>query len=136
MRIFIFTLFLLVSSSFVFSQTERKLVVLDLTNRNSESNNSRILSAMHVADIAGLSYDTTSNLNLALNYPVILFATRVQSSTFNSSEKQQIRDYVNTGGVAIISSLRDEDLFDVAGISNATSANNLFNCQVTSVIFH
>lgn len=81
---------------------------------------------MRLCDVAGLSYDTTSSLSSALNYPVVLFATRVQATTFNSSEKQQIKDYTSNGGVLIISSLRDEDLFDVAGVSSATSANTNF----------
>lgn len=124
-RIYLLLLFSAIVSV-INAQTDRKVVVLDLSDRNAETNLSRIWSAIHIADQAGFSYDTTDNLNTAFNYPVIIFATRVQASTFNASEKQQIKDYVNAGGNVIISSLRDEDLFDLAGVSNATSNNELY----------
>lgn len=110
------------------------MVILDLTVRNSEANLSRVWSAIRIAEIAGVAYDSTSSLSVALNYPVILMATKVESATFTSSEFQQIRDYVFNGGTVIISALKAPELFGLAGVSNATSStrNYRVNWNITT----
>ena len=105
---------------------ERKLVVLDLSSRNNENNSSRIISAMRICEVAGISYDTTHILNKALDYPIILFTSKIDDSTFNTSEVQELTDYTKNGGVLIVSSPRNKALFDVSGIKAANTSKELY----------
>tara|TARA_R110002050_G_scaffold204327_1_gene339517 strand:+ start:2191 stop:4197 length:2007 start_codon:yes stop_codon:yes gene_type:complete len=114
---------MIIVSAALNAQTDRKLIILDLSVRNGETNQSRMWSATRIAEVAGISYNTTSSLNTALNYPVILMATKVSSSTFTPAEFQQIKDYVFNGGTVIISALKATELFQMAGVSSQTSSN-------------
>ncbi len=95
--------------------------MLDLTAKNAETNFSRIRSCRHVLKTAGIPYTESTSVSEAINYPVIFISPVIYSTTFSSSEKQLLIDYVNQGGVLIASSLRDPALYGLFGVSGYTN---------------
>lgn len=93
---------------------------------NAETANSRIYAAMSIARTAGIPFDTTSSLNTALNYPVILLGSRINDNAFDASNEAALIAYVNNGGVLIHSSLRDTSLFNLCGVSTSSNSTGLY----------
>lgn len=120
-------IFLLLGVGFVnFGQSNRKVVVLDMTSRNAETNLSRFYGTIQMMDLTGISYDTTSDLNQAFNYPVIVTAARVFDGAFTNAELGDLETWVDNGGVFITSNLREPDLAFMAGIDTIFSDDELY----------
>jgi hypothetical protein len=109
-----------------YSQNERKVAILDMTARNGDSGFSRTLSAIRLLQLAGVPFDTTSNLTLALTYPVVLTATRIQNGALTTTEIFQLENYVYQGGILLTSDLKESQIYNLCGISNATSNAELY----------
>ncbi|MEX1001661.1 MAG: T9SS type A sorting domain-containing protein [Crocinitomicaceae bacterium] len=118
--------FLFVNSFYVSAQTERKVAVLDMTNYNGETGTSRKLSAIRVMRLMGVPYEVTTNLSVAIQYPVIITGSRILDGAFTLTERTDLENYVNDGGVLITSSVRDPDFYPLCGINSSTSSNTLY----------
>ncbi|MGB0887927.1 MAG: hypothetical protein ACPGSL_07380 [Vicingaceae bacterium] len=121
--VFLLTFFICLSS---FSQTQRKVYLLDMTQTNSETNLSRYYAAENILDFIKVPYDKGSSINAITNYPVVITGSRFKDNTLTPAEISTIQNYVQNGGVLISSSLRENDLFNLFGISSSTSANDMF----------
>ena len=118
---------LLISISFItFSQVERKIVILNMSTRNGDTGFSRILSSMKLLQLAGVPFDTTSNLNVALTYPVVLTGSRIQNNALTTTEIFQLENYVFQGGILLTSDLRESQIYNLCGVSASTSSTNLY----------
>lgn len=116
-------------SGITWSQTDRKVIVLDMTQRNSETNLSRWQGTLQMMDLIGVPYDTTSDLNVAFDYPVLVTGSRIVDGAFTNSELTDLQNWVNAGGVLITSNLREPDLEPMAGIDTTISDDELY--QIT-----
>ena len=114
---------------------QRKVALLDLSTRNAESNTSRFRSCQWLLNTAGVEYESTASLTTALTYPVVFFSPVVKSSTFNSTERTSITNYVNNGGVIICSSMQASTLFSLCGVSAVASSDTrrYFNSTPSSM---
>lgn len=117
---------LLFCASVLYSQTDRKVLLLDLTTINSETNQSRFLSVKYIMENIKVPYDVTTDFNQVALYPVVVATSRIKDGTLNSNQISILADYVNNGGVLITSSLRESSLFPVFGITQSISSNTLF----------
>lgn len=111
------------------AQTDRKVLVLDFTNVNSESNNSRIYAIEHLMINIGVPYDLSTDVSLVNQYPVVIAGSRIKDGTLSITEINTLNAYVSNGGVLITSSLRETQLFATFGISSSSSNNALFELQ-------
>jgi hypothetical protein len=118
--------FALFAVSIAYSQTPRKVALLNMNTYNNESNNSRYQSALNLLSLTGIAFDTTSVLTTALQYPVVVAGTRIIESSFNTTQKNQIKSYVNGGGILITSYMRDTALYQLFGISASISDDGLY----------
>jgi Secretion system C-terminal sorting domain len=108
------------------SQTQRKVALLNMNTYNLEANNSRFQTCVNLLKLAGVPFDTTSFIDTAINYPLILTGSRIIDTTLTIPQKMQLQNYVSSGGVIISSSLRDPTLYPLFGIDSADSDNNLY----------
>ncbi|HYG52404.1 MAG TPA: T9SS type A sorting domain-containing protein [Flavobacteriales bacterium] len=92
---------------------------------NQEANNSRMQATVNMLTLTGLPFDTTSFIDTAINYPVVVTASRITDSAFNAAQRIQLINYVSSGGVIITSSLRDTALFSLFGVDSSDSDNSL-----------
>lgn len=120
--IFTIALFLNIGNS----QSQRKVALLNMNTFNIETNNSRFQATINLLKLAGIPFDTTSSIDYAINYPIIVTASRITDSSFTIPQKMQIENYVVAGGVLISSSLRDTSLFPLFGINYSDSDNELY----------
>lgn len=130
MRVFFLRVVLLASVLIhcnVYGQTHRKPVLLNMNSFNLETNNSRYQSCINMMQLTGLPYDTTSSIDTALQYPVIITASRIIDTALNLAQRTQFINYVNSGGILITSSLRDTALFPLFGVNTSESDDSLLS---------
>lgn len=108
------------------SQTDRKVLLLDMTKTNNETNLSRFYAVEDLLDFIKVPYDTSSDLGVLQNYPVVVTASRFTSGSLNAGQISMIENYVQNGGVLISSSLRETGLFPAFGITSSNSNDSLF----------
>jgi hypothetical protein len=121
-------LFLIVFCSVftVSAQTQRKVLLLDLTNINSETNSSRFYSGEFILNNISVPYDVASDFTNLQDYPVVVTASRIKIGVLSTTQIAQIINYVNDGGVLISSAIQEPELYATFGISASTSNNALF----------
>ena len=95
---------------------QKTCVILDLTANNqydeqSGEHSRNVYSATYMAEIAGIPYSITSNVQEAISKAsIILLASPIKSTTFTSTEIALLDYFVKKGGILI-----------APGITNATS---------------
>ena len=109
----------------LFATNNRTIALLDLTARNAESNNGELFSAEHALKVAGLPFIITTNVNLAIQYGVVMTSSSVSSSTFVTIEKDSLVAYVNRGGTFIVPNLSDSFFYPLFGISANVQCDTL-----------
>lgn len=101
----------------------RSIALLDLSERNAETNDGQIFSAEHILKVTGIPYSITDEPIAAMQYAMIFCSSYLDSKTLTSEEKISLIDYVSKGGVVIAPRVTDEDLFSLFGISSFTESN-------------
>ena len=136
---------LLVSILFVaissFAQDKsRMLCVLDMQDRNNETNDSRIFSCIQMVNVAGVPAILTSDFDEALNFGVILFSSEFKSNSFSFEELEALENFVEEGGVIISSRIDDDEYYELFGISKAIDSKNRyllnFEIEEDAALFH
>lgn len=114
---------------------QRKVALFDNSTRNAETNQTRLRSCQWLLNTAGVEYTTTTNLATALTYPIVLFTPIIQGSTFTSSERTSIANYVNNGGIIICSSVQTSTMNALLGVSAylTSSARRYFNLNTSTL---
>ena len=112
-------LFILFVSAFAQINT---ICVLDLTSKNSESTKGNLFSLEHLLHSAGYSYTLTDSVNLSIKYKIVFTTSNLESTTFNSAERDSLINFVKQGGVLVSTNNKDNLLNSCFGIS-ATSFN-------------
>ena len=113
---------------------ERAIAILDLTDRNDESNNARLFSAEHIAKVTGLPFIITQDVAVAKNYSMILSSSLFGNTSFTGNEKSILVDYVKDGGLLVAPRIEDEVFYPVFGIDGYVSSNSRFEIQWDSTL--
>lgn len=100
----------------------RDIAILDLTDRNGETNQARLISSTHMIDVAGVPSLVTDDLNLATQHTMIFCTALINPSTFTIDEEALLIEYVNSGGTLVIPRLENDRLFDLFGIESYQSS--------------
>jgi peptidoglycan/xylan/chitin deacetylase (PgdA/CDA1 family) len=116
------TLLFVLNFSLCYSAKNR-VALFDLTTRNAESTAGNIFSVEHLLKVAGLPYQVTTNFSEALDSKLIIFSSNIEISTFTDAEVASIQDYINNGGVAFVTQLKDPRLYSTFGISAYSPLN-------------
>lgn len=119
-------LFFLFTSVISIAQKDRKAVVMDMTSINQETDSSRYSSTVRLMKSTGLPFEITNSLDTAVLYPVVVLASRIESGKLTTAQQNQLINYVDGGGVLVLSSMRDSVLFDLCGISGYLSDDNRY----------
>jgi len=108
--------FLLCSMQSQAQNTEKQIAILDLTERNSESNEARLISSKHLMNVVGIPYIITTDIMEASTYNMIFCTSFLTNGTLNSEEGSQLEEFVFSGGVFVASRIEADELFDLFGI--------------------
>lgn len=118
------------------------IVVLDMTERNQESESSgdycrQLYSAQYMCDIAGYPYTTVTDLSDAMEKgSIILFSNNILAKSFTPEEYNKLIQWVTDGGIILSPAIRSTsttsrsylaDLFgiDASGLSGSSKERTL-----------
>ncbi len=119
----IFFLSLICINSGITQPLQRSVALMDMTQRNSESNQSRLFSAEQMLQVAGIPFYTTEDLEEAMNHSMIFFASQLIGNSFETDEIILLQQYVSDGGLLIAPRVLDEEFFPLFGIDTLASSN-------------
>ena len=103
-----------------------RLAILDLCERNNETNKENLASAIHMAEVAGMSYIITTIVSEAVSYPFVLVTSSLIDGTLQTGEIQTLNNFVNNGGILIAPYIKDAVYFNLFGISNSSYATSRY----------
>ncbi|MCG8603447.1 hypothetical protein MJD09_00395, partial [bacterium] len=98
------------------SQRLREIAILDLSDRNGESD-SETFSVEHVVHVAGIPFIKTDDVKHATAYVMVVTSSRFKSSTLYADEKERLTNYVVSGGILVTPNATDPDLYPLLGLS-------------------
>lgn len=101
----------------------RSIALLDLSERNAETNDGQTFSAEHLLKVTGIPFSITDEPIAAMQFAMIFCSSYLDSKTLTTEEKNSLIDYVSNGGILIAPRVTDEDLFSLFGISSFTESN-------------
>lgn len=123
----IFFLFFLSTINILFAQSpDRAIAILNLAERNGETNDARLISVKHLIDVAGVTNIVTVDLEEASQYSMIFCTSSLNNSTFTSDEKAVLENYVATGGTLFAPRIEDDDLFALFGLEGYESSKSRY----------
>ncbi|MBN2236393.1 MAG: T9SS type A sorting domain-containing protein [Bacteroidales bacterium] len=125
MKRFILQTILLFVTLSLFAQ-EHRLAILDFTDRNGEINKENLASASHMAEVAGMPFSITINVEEAVNFPFILITSSLREETTSENEITLLHNYVRDGGILIAPFIKSELYFDLFGISYSKYESNRY----------
>ncbi|MFT6802607.1 MAG: hypothetical protein ACJA2N_001796 [Salibacteraceae bacterium] len=129
MKRLVVIIIIIIATQALNAQSNRKVLLLDLTAINAETNNSRFFSVEYILNNIKVPYDVGSDFNAIANYSVVIATSRIKDGVLTPAQILILNDYVDDGGVLITSSLRETDLFATFGIASSNSNNNLYEIE-------
>ena len=106
-----------------------KLAILDLSQRNNETNG-YLYASKQMAAVAGVPYQVTTSVSKAAQCEVIMLSHYLDDNTFSPAERGRLLAYVRNGGVLLGSDVKDAKAFyNLFGIQDAQSSNKHFRLR-------
>jgi hypothetical protein len=117
----------------------RQVAILDVTARNSETDDAEVFSLTHILKVSGLPYKIFTEVDSVTKFSVVIVSSKLENSTLINSEKDSLINYVNKGGALITTNMRDAYFNSLFGISAGTNSNTnyklIFNTFLNSPIY-
>lgn len=123
MKCIIIFFFLITQFSLFGFNFENKIAVFNIESRNNVTSGNDVFSVKQALIVAGVPYEITSDFTAAFQYKFVILTSNIEPSTFTISEKDSIIQFVNEGGVLFMNQLKDDYLFDLAGVSDYSYSN-------------
>lgn len=120
----------------VTAQKHRSIAILDMTERNAESNDARFFSVLHMVKVTGIPYIVTTDVEEANNYAMIMCASHIEETSFSASEKTALTNYVDLGGLLLAPRIQDASLFSLFGIDGYTEASDRYEIRWNLTLSH
>jgi len=102
----------------------RKIAILDVTVRNSETNDAEVFSLKHVLKVSGLPFILTTNVDTAKKYSAIIVSSKTETNTFTVIEKDSLISYVSKGGILFSPYMRDPYFYSLFGLNGGGNASD------------
>ncbi len=106
-----------------------RLAILDNSLRNNEFDKENYASVIQMADVAGMPYTVTDNIELATKMDFVLVTSALTAHTITSDEIAILETYVHNGGILIAQGVENPALFDLFGISESQFNNNRYTIE-------
>lgn len=103
------------------------ITLLDVSIRNSETDDAEVCSARHALKVCGTPFSETTSILTALQSKIIVVSSKMEPFTFSSAEKDSLVSFVRKGGILICPNVRDPFMHTLFGLSGGTNANNLYS---------
>jgi hypothetical protein len=112
-------LLLILFSGNSFCQIKNQIIVFENTEKKEDKSIklTNTFSVLHALKVAGIPYDTTTFFDSILRSKIIFFTEPLTENQFNEAEVALLYDFVEKGGTIIGSQLKNDDLYNLFGIS-------------------
>ena len=130
----IFIFFFSSFCNFSYSSLIRKVAILDVTQRNAETNDAELFSLKYVLKTSGLNFVVTSNVDTAKKYAVIMISSKTETNTFTVPEKDSLIKYVNLGGVMFSPYVRDPYLYTAFGLNGGSNSSTNYKIKFEPIL--
>lgn len=133
-RIHFFILLISLSLSASAQNNKQAIAILDLSERNEESNDARLISANQIIDVVGIAKIITQDINTAIEYSMVFCTSFIDKSTLTSAEEEILASYVGAGGILVTPRLENDRLFDLFGVNGYEASKSRYeiNWDLTS----
>jgi len=102
------------------------IAILDLSERNGETNDARLFSVEHICKVAGFPFIITTDIEEAASYKMMLCSAKLLEQTFDVEEEARMIDFVNDGGLLLAPRVEDEDFFELFGVSGFSGSTSRY----------
>jgi peptidoglycan/xylan/chitin deacetylase (PgdA/CDA1 family) len=93
-----------------------RLAIWDNTAANNEANKENLAGAVQMADVAGIPYAITEDLDMAIKMDFILITSSLKVETISSTQVEILKSYVKNGGILLAPFIKNTELFELFGI--------------------
>ena len=93
------------------AQSLRMIAILDVDSSNGYSSPSYMNAVSQMLKVCGFPYFVTTHVDSATLASMILVSSRLTSTTFTSTEKIAIENFVSNGGIIVGSAVNTNDPF-------------------------
>lgn len=95
-----------------------RLAILDLCDRNGETDKENLASTLQMADVAGIPYFVTTSVEEACEMGFMLLTSEIDDVTLNRSELSALKNWVSEGGILLAPFIKNTELFGLFGIQS------------------
>lgn len=113
---------------------KRQVAILDVTARNSETDDAEIFSIKHILKVSGVPFKTFIEVDSVKKYAVVILSSKLESSTLNNAEKDTLINYVSKGGVLVTTNMRDAYFNSVFGISSGANSSTNYKLKFNTFL--
>lgn len=113
---------------------KRQVAILDVTARNSETDDAELFSLKHVLKVSGIPFKTVVEVDSAKQYAVVILSSKLESGTLNNAEKDTLINYVSKGGVLVTTNMRDAYFNSVFGISSGANSSTNYKLKFNTFL--
>ena len=114
--LFLAVIFYFCSIPFYFSQN--RISILDIKNYSGVSDISNIFSLNHALKVSGVPFSTYTSFSKAQINPIIVIPSTVEIGFFSNDLIDSLSNYVSSGGILFLSQLKENKLFNIAGVNS------------------
>ncbi len=100
-------------------KNKNHLAILDLSDRDGESHQENLTSAIHMAEVAGIPYSVSSNVEEATQKDFILVSSEISETTLSADELLILKNWIAAGGIIIAPDLKNQFLYEAFGIASS-----------------
>ena len=115
--------------------TVKPIAILDLTERNAESNEARLISSKHLMDVVGIPYVITTNIAEASKCNMIFCTSLLSNTTLSAEERILLEEFVFLGGSLVAPRVEGDKLFELFGIDGFESSKSRYE-MIWDTSFH
>ena len=114
--LFLAVIFYFCSIPFYFSQN--RISILDIKIYSGLSDISNIFSLNHALKVSGVPFSTYTSFSKAQINPIIVIPSTVEIGFFSNDLIDSLSNYVSSGGILFLSQLKENKLFNIAGVNS------------------
>ncbi len=106
------------------SIAQNRVSVFEITNYIGLEDKENNFSVNHALKVAGVPFSTYSSFEQSINNPVIIIPSTIEVGIFPQTLIDSLKNYVSNGGILILSQLKENQLFNLSGVSSYSYSTN------------
>ncbi len=106
------------------SNAQNRVSVFEITNYIGLEDKENNFSVNHALKVAGVPFSTYTSFAQSINNPVIIIPSTIEVGIFPQTLIDSLKNYVSNGGILILSQLKENQLYNLTGVSSYSYSSN------------